>query len=267
MTPLQIAQLASAVLVVATPWIVVRIAFRVAHAHIPALQHPMVWPSAAAWLSGLTLAGVVSIAAAALAVVAPFWLSLAAGLEFVVLSALALRSLAEIDRVSKSSRELSASLRAASLDVRRVDHYLPWRWRLGLYALAIVGVATFAWRLTMPGDGRQLLKPALLAGAAIVFLWLYETWIHGLVFGPVVTEAADDPGVRGRFIRRIFAMEVALVTGFLAAAHALLDLDWQIHGGSGAAIALSTAVLGIVGCALAVSSDFTRRHYASVRRL
>jgi uncharacterized membrane protein len=89
MTPLQIAQLASAVLVVATPWIVVRIAFRVAHAHIPALQHPMVWPSAAAWLSGLTLAGVVSIAAAALAVVAPFWLSLAAGLEFVVLSALA----------------------------------------------------------------------------------------------------------------------------------------------------------------------------------
>ena len=72
---------------------------------------------------------------------------------------------------------------------------------------------------------------------ASVFLWLYETWIHQLVTGPVAPGAGDaslaDQRRRGS-IRTVFVMELALVSGFVALAHALLDLDWTANGGWGA---------------------------------
>jgi hypothetical protein len=95
-----------------------------------------------------------------------------------------------------------------------------------------------------------------------VFLWLYETWIGGLVTGPAVAGAGDADRTRRRSIRLVFAAECILVAGFVALAHLSLDLDWSRTGAWHAIALTSGGLLGVLGCALALASDLGTRRYA-----
>jgi hypothetical protein len=261
MDPLPVAQLASAIFVVVTPCAVANVAFRVACGHARAVGQSLHRPGSVARLDRMTMATAAAMVAVALAAPSPAWVLPAAGLAFAGLSALALRALGDIDRLSKPLREVTASLRSASLSVRRAGQFLPWKWRFAVYAVGLIGVAAFAVRLASLAAGRRLLVPVTLAAASVVFLWIYEVWIQGLVSAPTMSE--EHPArTRQRFIRGVFAMEAALVVACLTAAHLLLDLDWRANAAFGALISLTTGALGVVGCALAVSSDLARREYA-----
>jgi hypothetical protein len=267
MTPLQTAQVASALLVVITPLIVVQVAFRVARVHARATGEIIAAPSASTLLTWLSLGGVALVGIVGFAVpAAPSRLLLAAGVAFSALAAVALKTLAAIDQFTSSSRNVSASVRSASLVARRAAHYLPWTWRFAAYGIAAAGIATFVARALAPAAGRQLMQPVFFAAIALIFLCLYERWIHELITGPCVAVDGVAAGVPRRSIRGVFGMEVALLTGCLGAAHALLDLNWQVQGILGAVIVLVTTVLAIVGCALALSSDLLRRTYVPIRR-
>jgi hypothetical protein len=181
---------------------------------------------------------------------------------FTGLSALGLRALNELDATTHDARCIDSATRAASLVARKRFHYLPSSWRLVLFGVTIAGLALFAWRVAAPsGVDRRLFLPVACALIAAVFLWLYEVWIHNLVTGPAVVDSADSDTARRRSIRIVFATEASLVVGFLVLAHSLLDLDW-IAAGAWAVIMLVTgAVLGVIGCALALSSDLITRRY------
>jgi hypothetical protein len=106
----------------------------------------------------------------------------------------------------------------------------------------------------------------VLAAAAAVFLWLYETWIQQIVVDPEMANDVGDANRRRRSILHVFQMELALVAGCVAGAHALLDLNWRADGVLGAAIAVSVGILSVVGCGYALSSDLTRRRYVAGER-
>lgn len=155
--------------------------------------------------------------------------------------------------------------RAASLVPRRHRHYLPAYWRILLFGVTIAGLASFAWRVTIPSlSDRRLFLPVAFALIASAFLWLYEAWIHGLVTGPIVRDSNDDHE-RRRSIRMVFASEFILVAGFLALAHGLLDLDWSARGAWAAIAAVGGGVLGVIGCSLALSSDLITQRYRAIR--
>ncbi len=105
--------------------------------------------------------------------------------------------------------------------------------------------------------------PIVFAAAALIFLWLYEVWVHQTITGPIV---AGDEGDLRRVVRRIFAMELLLVVACLATAHALLNLNWAANGTLGAAISFAGGVVAIAGCALAVASELMGRRYEPVGR-
>jgi hypothetical protein len=263
MKPMPLAQHAAAVLVTVTPWLVVSIVCRVAQRYARSVSQPLERPRSVIRLGWTTLVAAIAIGGGALVIPSPLWLWPAAGLVFVGLSVLALRALGEVDDLSKPSREVTASVRSASLAVRRAGQYLPWQWRFAVYAVGLAGSVAFVARVATPAADRRLVVPITMAAAAMVFLWLYEVWIQELVSSPATPEGQPS-STRERFIRGVFAMEAALVTGCLAAAHVLLDLNWQTSGVLGAFVSIGAGILGIVGCALALSSNLARRGYAPV---
>jgi hypothetical protein len=106
--------------------------------------------------------------------------------------------------------------------------------------------------------------PVAFALSACVFSWLYEAWIRALVMGPLTPGSDDSSGVRRRSIRLVFAAEAVLVTVFLALAHGLLDVDWTARSPWPALTSIAGALLGVLGCALALSSDLVMRRYRAV---
>ncbi len=132
-----------------------------------------------------------------------------------------------------------------------------------MYGFALAGLAAFAGRLALPADGRRLLTPIVSAAASFIFLWLYEVWIQDVVAGPAVSSVSSEQASRRGAVRRIFAVEVALVSACLISAHVLVDLNWTTHGGLGAAVSLTGGLIAVVGCALALSSGLRRQVHAS----
>jgi hypothetical protein len=265
MTDLRLAQLGAALMAAATPWIVVRVALATAARHSPSLPQPFRWPVTARRLRLATAFALPAVSAPALWLPArPGGLQAAGLTAFVVLAGVALRALHEIDEVTRPARDLSAATRLASLTPRRVDQYLTWPWRLAPFGVVMAGLAAFLWRLAAPLPDRRLFSPVLFAAVALVFLWLYEVWIHDLVAGPVAAGASDAAELearRRRQVRVLHRVELGLVTLFLALAHALLDLDWRTHPRWGAAASLAGGLAGVLACALAISSDLNRRRY------
>jgi hypothetical protein len=264
-TPL--AEVLSALLVAATPWIVVRIALAAAGRHARALGGPVPPLPALAPLGRATaLAAPVVATLAVLLPARSVSMAVVQGVAFVGLSAVALRALGALDQATRSTRLVDSATRSANLVPRRHRDYLPGSWRIVLFAVAIAGLASFVWRATLPSStDRRMFLPVLFALVASTFWWLYETWIHGLVTGPAVPDSNGAGAERRRWIRLVFASELILVTGFLALAHGLLDLDWATRGAWGAIAAVGGGVLGVLGCALALSSDLGARRYRTVR--
>lgn len=81
--------------------------------------------------------------------------------------------------------------------------------------------------------------------------------------GGRAADVAGDESRLKRRVRGIYALESIVTFGFIGLSHALLNLDWSMHGAWGVAGALAGGILGVVGCALAVSSDLGTRRYRS----
>ena len=263
-TDFPLAQLGAALIAAAAPWIVVRVALATASARPGHGAPPPGGPPAARRLRLATGLALATLGLAAFWLPArPEWLPAAGVAAFLALAGPALRALHQIDLATREAREVAATTRRAGLEPRRVHRYLPWAWRLAAAGVVLAGLAAFVWRLAAPFADRRLLAPASFAAAAAVLFWLYEVWIHEVVTGPAVPVAdADLEAVRRRCVRRLYAVELTLVTILLALAHALLDLDWTAHARWGAAAVLGAGLVGLAGCALVISSDLGRRRYA-----
>ena len=179
---------------------------------------------------------------------------------FAGLSIMAVQALAAIDEVSRPSREVQDVQRTASLWPRRLKNYLSLPWRLAPFAVAAFGLALLAWRVSMRGPNRPWVPIGFILVAPI-FLWLCEVWMRNEVSGGSADCLSDAEDRRGRRVREIFAMELTLLVGLVGLGHALLYLDWSTHGPFGVAGSLAGAVLGVVGCALALSSELSHRRY------
>jgi hypothetical protein len=224
MSSAHFAQLAAALIGAATPWIVARIAFSVAARHARSVQMSISRPSVMTTLDKLTIVAVAVASVLALMLPAPsIWMGAFDLALFAVLAAVGLRALGAIDDISRPAREAGAPVREASLRPR-------------------------------------LWVPVMFALAAPVFTWLYEVWMRDLVSGGHVV-GGDVELNRRRRIRQVFAVEAALAIVCLSIAHALLDLNWVQDAAWATGLSLAGAVVGVVGCALAVSSELARRRY------
>jgi len=264
MTGSHLAQLASALLSVATPLLVAAIVLRVARAHAKSAGLDLLTPDSFRGLTRVTalMALPAGIAAATLPAPTP-WMFLVGGLGFAITAIPGWRVLADIDRASLPARELASPSRTASLTPRHAHHYLPWTWRVLPYGLTLAGIIAFVIRAAAPLPHRQLLVPAVFAFASTMFVFLYETWIQHAATGPAVSGEAND---RTRLVRRIFAVEAALVITTLGVAHAVLDLNWSTHDTLAATLCLVGGAAGIAGCALALASGLIGRRYQPAAR-
>lgn len=259
----QLAQVASALLAVSTPLLVVTIVMRVTSAHARSAGLKLPAPSSRMRLAWVTLLTALPAGATAAVLAAPSpWMFLVGGLGFAIPAIPGWRALAEIDLASLPARELVSPSRSASLTPRRAHHYLPWTWRVLPYCLTLAGIALFIVRAATPLAHRQLLVPAVFAFASTMFVLLYETWIQDVATGPIVSGETRD---RPRLVRRIFAAEIVLVVISLGVAHAVLDLNWTTHNALAATLCLIGGAAGIAGCALALTSGLTGRRYVTVK--
>ena len=163
---------------------------------------------------------------------------------------------------ARPAREVATNTRSASLRPRRLNDHVRVIWRLVPVTITVASLATFAWRLSVPGPDRRLLLPAAFALAAPVFIWLYEVWMREEVSGGSADGDPSREASRLTKVRLIFAAELTLVLWLTLSGHALLDLDWAAPRPWAGVVVVTSAVLGIAGCALAVSSDLARRRYA-----
>lgn len=263
MTTLHRWSIAAALISAATPWFVVRIALAVARWHARGVEVAFPTPPGVARLGALTLVGCAATTGAAFVLAPP---SLALGaielLCFLGLAVPSLRALGDVHEASRPAREVAATTRSASLRPRRLNDHVPLIWRLVPLTITIASLALFAWRLSLPGPDRRLLLPAAFALAAPVFVWLYEVWMREEVSGGSVVDVPSREASRLTKVRFIFAAELTLVLWLTLAGHALFDLDWSAPRRWAGFVVVASAVLGIAGCALAVSSDLARRRYA-----
>ncbi len=263
MTTLHRLSIAAALLSAATPWFVVLIALEVARRHARLFDGAFPTPPGVARLGALTLVGCAATTGAAFVLEPP---SLVLGaievLCFLVLAVAGLRVLGAVHEASRPAREVATNTRSASLRPRRLNDHVRVIWRLVPVTITVASLATFAWRLSVPGPDRRLLLPAAFALAAPVFIWLYEVWMREEVSGGSADGDPSREASRLTKVRLIFAAELTLVLWLTLAGHALLDLDWAAPRPWAGVVVVTSAVLGIAGCALAVSSDLARRRYA-----
>jgi hypothetical protein len=267
MSPLHLPQLSASLVAAVAPLLVVEVAQRALARFAANAQAAMPVPASRRRLRRATVAVLPLVAALALWLPPQSgWLAVVNLSVFALLSVPALSALGEIERASRHVREVRAGVRIASLTPRRVGQYLPWPWRLVPYVTVSAGWLLLAWRLTAPLATRELWVPLGFALAAGAFLLLYEVWITNLVTGPLAASVPQDSPSRFRSVRVLLAIEIGLITIMLAVTHVLLDVEWTAHPTWAAAVSLGGAVIAIVGCALALSSDLMRRAYVPAGR-
>lgn len=268
MTTDHLAQLSATLVAVFTPMIVVGVARHVASQHAAGVGQPLKVPRAS--MRALTWATVAVglTAVAAVVLMRPFslWLAGLDLLAFAVLAVFAMKALGDIDIASRPARMLASATREASLAPRRLRDYVSLPLRVTPFILTAAGLATFVARLATPAGPRQLLVPVMFAGAAAVFLWLYEVWIRDLLSGPAVAGSPGDDEGRRRRIRRVLGIETVLTGTCLVVANVLVNVDWETDAGAGSATLFAGALVAIVGCALALASGLERRSYVNASR-
>ena len=177
-------------------------------------------------------------------------------------SAAARRSVADPARGTRSRR-------CASLKPRRISDHLPWPilslpFLLCGTTLVLLGMRIYA----AAGQERRIFLPSLLACVALGFVLLYAAWIREEVRGPRALsgeaderEQSDLDSAVHRRVRAIFALQTLLAAFFSIMALFVFELDWRSIA-SGALIVLggiASAVIGVIGCALAISSKINER--------
>lgn len=260
MTSEHVAQIGSALLSSSTALLVASIVDQVARTHARTNGHELPRSRSFLALRILTIStGVLAGAFAAWLPAPSAWMFLVGGLAFVVTAVPGYRLLCEIDRASLSVREVSSSIRTATLSPRSPGAHLPWSVRVVPYAITAVGLALLLIRASAPLPDRQLLVPMVFGFAATMFVLLYESWIQQVVTGPVV---GDDATRHRSFVRRIFVAELVLVAVCLGVAHAILEVNWTTQGALAAWVCFAGGLVGIAGCALALASGVIGRKYS-----
>ncbi len=261
MKSIQFAQICAAIVSVATPWVVVMVVRSVALDHARSFNAPFISPRIISVLGWTTVGVIPIVSVIAILLPAPSLMNGAIDLGFfAALSIPGVSALQQIDQASRISREVTTSIREARLRARHISDYLPFVWRAILFVATIAGLGLFAQRLATPFAGRQPLVPIVFALSAPLFLLLYETWMKELATG---ARTADEKleAHRRRMVRRVFGVEVLLVSTLLCVGHALLNANWVAEGILISAAIVGAGCLGIVGCALALSSKFIQRSY------
>jgi hypothetical protein len=261
MKSIQLAQIGGAIIAVITPWTVVMIVRAVVAHHARSFRAPFISPPIISMLGWVTAGVLPIVSLIALLLPAPSLLMMAIDLSFfVALSIIGVRALQQIDQASRLWREVPTSIREASLRARHLSDYLPIAWRGIVFAATIAGLGVFAKRLAMPVSGRNLLVPVVFALSAPVFLMLYEIWMKELATGGRAQGDSLD-AQRLRIVRKVFGVEVLVVSTLLGVAHAILNADWLTQGAWVFAAMLGAGCVGIVGCALPLSSSLIKRSY------
>lgn len=262
MTLAQILQAGIALVVAATPIIVVSIV-RSRAGDLTAKDDASA-VSARRALQRLTVATLIAstpLGGLALWVTPPSGLLAIASLAaFAVLAGFGLSTLHAIDYATRLRREVAATDRVASLRPRALGSFLPLVSRMWPYAIAAMGLGAFVFQILQPTGHRRLLVPIVFAFAATVFLFLYEAWMHEEVRGGQAEGGRDAAEIRARVLT-IQRMQVALVAGLLLLANLMVGVDWARHPTAGMALSLVGALAGVVGCAHALSSGFAGRRY------
>jgi len=258
MTITALLQAVIALVVVATPWFVVRTARAVAVREGHGSRES--WPARRLVLGTIAAGPIVGL----LGLVLPtpsLWLALTDGAAFIGLALLAGPVLQQIDRETRQTREVAASERAASLRPRRIEQYVPHSWRALPLTVVLLGVASFGYRLIQPVAFRSLFVPIGFVLASVIFLALYDAWLRQEVRGGQIADVTGLEERRRRRTQAIFITQVILVAGLMVVSHLLLDLNWNLNPAPAIALSLTGGVLGIVGCAGAVASDLGTCRY------
>jgi hypothetical protein len=242
---------------------------RVASAHARGAVAPFAAPLEVTRLTRATLVVLPLAAAAAWLLPAPSLLAGAVDLgAFALLSFLGLRALHQIDTASRPIRDVESAERLATLQPRRLAQYLPLPWRVAPFAIAGLAVILIPWHPS-PFDAYRPFVALCFVLSTPVFAWLYDTWMRAEVSGGELTgeNQAAASHARRRRIQRILAVDVALVSALAAVGHSALALNGTGHRGWAAFASVIGAVVAVVGCALALSSDLGRRRYRTVREV
>jgi len=181
---------------------------------------------------------------------------------FAVLAVFGMRALGAIDTASGPARDVPAAERTASLRPRRLGQYVPLPLRLVPFVVTATGLLALAWRFDDVPSNRMLMRLTFILSAP-VFLWLYEVWMRNEISGQASVgddeRLADDR--RRRRVRQILIAEIILIAGLTGVGHMLLGLDWIQQSVQVTVGTITGALLGVTGCALALSSDLSRRRY------
>jgi hypothetical protein len=194
---------------------------------------------------------------------------------FVFLAALALASIRKT--VSKARRIVTEvagvsgkRARHASLAPRRLTDCLPWPLIGAPYLLAALCASLLAWRFA--GFGSRPDRPFIPLGLALagtVFLLLYGAWLRDESREAQPLEASPRADIealdrRQRRTRAIFVAQLVLVAVFFASALVLSNWSNPIGFPMGVLSLLAAGLVGVLGCALAMSSGVGRRYLETI---
>lgn len=143
-------------------------------------------------------------------------------------------------------------VRTASLEPRRVRDYLPIPLRA---AMAMAALGALAWVI----DAAQTSEPRRMlftfTAVALTFFLLYETWLRQEIF----EVRARDERDRRRRVRTIFAAQTVLTISFLILAALSIHRELRVP------IAVAATLIGVPGCALALSTGVQQRYLERVK--
>jgi hypothetical protein len=181
-----------------------------------------------------------------------------------VLAGFGLADLNAIDTATRDARELTSTERVASLRPRSVGRFVSLGSRVLPYAIAVTGLAIFILRWLTPSPNRRSFVAVTFALGAIVFLGLYDRWIHEEACGPQAEGGRSELEIKHR-VRGIRYLQIVLVAGLLTAGNILIGIDWVTNSAVARGCSLVAGLLGVIGAGKALGSGFTGRRYQMVR--
>jgi hypothetical protein len=264
MTPVMM-PLTYALLVVSTPLIVTHVVAAAAGQRV-ARRRPLAVATTTAF-GGLA---VWTLSASPLQNSPIAWHAVEFALFVMIAAGLGWPALRQIEDAARAAARASASsgrddsVRTASLTPRRLSDVLPIAAQMMPFAVAITGTIVNASVVLsdLPGDRRPWLALALTA-CALVFLALYAIWMQEeVIAAPLAGRDADrDAQDRAERVRRVYAAQVVIVVALLSVGEIFARVD---RSGDHAHVIVTCAgaiggLVGILGCAYALSSGFTTR--------
>jgi hypothetical protein len=195
-----------------------------------------------------SLLAFVTVLAWVAAAFVPVSLLAAGAFSLVLFFTLGMRALARIERVSRAALPASVTgERSASLIVRGVGDHLPLALRVAAFVLLACAALVFTTQVRIAHV--PLLLPVAYAAVSVVFFTLYEIWMRD--------EALAEHARRA--VRSVFAAQCVLSASFIVLAFVAL------RTGPTAALAVTSALIGFTGCALAISSGVRARYLRLTR--